>query len=333
MFCRAMLMSAFVFALGCQDSNTDPSAGSSTAAGAPKRYRLAVIPKGTTHDFWKSIHAGAARAAEELGNVEIIWKGMLDERDKEGQIKLVEGFIVDRVDGICLAPIDRDALVQVVKRAKQRGIPVVIFDSGLSDEASYVSYVATDNRHGGQLAAEHLAKLLGEKGDVILVRNQEGSESTEQREAGFLETLSQYPNINMLSDNQRVNSLAEHALQISSSLLVALGDEVEGIFTVCEPINTGMLTALEHKRLDGKVTFVGFDSNPRFVQALRDGKMHGIVLQDPVQMGYQAVKSMVAHLEGEQVEKRIVTGEYLATPENVDDPRIHELLHPMQFDE
>jgi ribose transport system substrate-binding protein len=314
---------------GCTGQTAQPPAGG--AGSGAKKFRIAVIPKGTTHDFWKSVHAGVEQAVRELGNVEVVWKGTLNEKDKEGQIKLVEGFIVDQVDGICLAPIDRDALVPVVARARKRNIPCVVFDSALSNEQDIVSYVATDNRHGGRLAGEHLAKILNAEGDVILVRYQEGSESTEQRESGFLEAIKQHPKIRLLTESQRVSSDAEQALQISSSLLVAHGDEVDGVFTVCEPINKGMLRALENRQLAGKVKFVGFDSDPRFAEALRAGHMHGIVLQDPVRMGYLAVKTMVDHLQGNQVEKRIVTGEFLATPENMNDPQIDKLLHPTKF--
>jgi ribose transport system substrate-binding protein len=315
--------------VGCQEAGSGPKTGAT--ADGNKKLRIAVIPKGTTHDFWKSVHAGAQKAANELGNVEIVWKGTLNEKDKEGQIKLVEGFIVDEVDGIVLAPIDRDALVPVVRRAKARNIPTVVFDSGLAGEENYVSYVATDNYHGGVIAAEHLAKVLGEQGDVILVRYQEGSESTEQREQGFLDTLKKFPKINILSESQRVSSDAEQALQISSSLFVAHGDKVDGVFTVCEPINKGMLRALENSQLAGKVKFVGFDSDPRFVEALKKNTMHGIVLQDPVRMGYLAVKTMADHLAGKKVERRIATGEFLATPENMAEPQIDKLLHPEQF--
>jgi ABC-type sugar transport system substrate-binding protein len=124
-------------------------------------FRLAVIPKGTTHEFWKSVHAGAARAAEEAGNVEIYWKGPLQENDTEGQINVVQEFITKEVDGIVLAPLDSQALIAPVKDAQQHGIPTVIFDSGLGDESIIVSYVATDNYEGGALAARRLAEVLG----------------------------------------------------------------------------------------------------------------------------------------------------------------------------
>jgi ribose transport system substrate-binding protein len=125
------------------------------------KYRIAVIPKGTTHEFWKSVHAGAARAAREAGNVEIFWKGPLQENDAEGQINVVQEFITKKVDGMVLAPLDSQALVAPVKDAQQQGIPTVIFDSGLADESTIVSYVATDNYHGGVLAAHRLAEVLG----------------------------------------------------------------------------------------------------------------------------------------------------------------------------
>jgi ABC-type sugar transport system substrate-binding protein len=135
--------------------------------GAPPptdvKYRIAVIPKGTTHEFWKSVHAGAAKAAEEAGNIEIFWKGPLQENDTEGQINVVQEFITKKVDGIVLAPLDSQALIGPVKDAQAQGIPTVIFDSGLADESIIVSYVATDNFRGGALAARCLAEALGAK--------------------------------------------------------------------------------------------------------------------------------------------------------------------------
>lgn len=318
--CLFGLVAAFAAAtvLGC---------GSGERSG---KRRIAVIPKGTTHDFWKSVKAGALKAGEEFG-VEIVWKGTASEEDKEKQVQLVDS-LAGTVDGICLAPIDRTSLVPPVVRAKQSGVATVIFDSGLEDASAIVSYVATDNYKGGQMAGEHLAKLLGGKGNVVLLRYAAGSESTEQREKGFLDAIAKHPGIKVIADNQRAGSDAEEALRTSSSLLQSLRGQIDGVFTVCEPNNKGMLQALENDNQAGKIMFVGFDSDPRFVQALKDGKMHGIVLQDPFHMGYQAVKTMVEHLEGKPVEKVITTGEYLATQENMDDPRMKELLNPPKAD-
>jgi len=154
-----MLAALAVLAAGGCGGSSKPE----QAADGPKKLRIAVIPKGTTHEFWKSVHYGAQRAADELGNVEIIWKGSQLENDTQGQISVVEDFIVQKVDGICLAPLDSESLVPYVKHAKEKGIPTVIFDSGLADESIIVSYVATDNYQGGVLAARRLAEALGVK--------------------------------------------------------------------------------------------------------------------------------------------------------------------------
>src|SRR4030095_175936 len=154
-----------------------------------KKLTVAVIPKGTSHEFWKSIHAVSIKAAQELSapgaEVEIIWKGPLREDDREQQIQVVEGFTSQGVNGIVLAPLDNRALARPVEEAQRAGVPTVIIDSGLESN-SIVSFVATDNRKGGMLGADRLGELLGGKGKVIMLRYAEGSASTEEREAGFL---------------------------------------------------------------------------------------------------------------------------------------------------
>ena len=151
----AVVVSICLASFGCSEKTETAKTGA--AAGGKKKYRIAVIPKGTTHEFWKSVHAGAENAAKELGNVEILWKGSLLENDRDGQVSVVQDFVTRKVDGICLAPLDSQALIPYVKEAKQEGIPTVIFDSGLDDESDIVSYVATDNFKGGALAGERLA--------------------------------------------------------------------------------------------------------------------------------------------------------------------------------
>ena len=182
LFCSII---CFASVMGCA-GNQDPLAtkketGQAADGVKSKPLRIAVIPKGTTHIFWKSVHAGAVQAAKDLGNIEILWKGPLLENDRDGQINVVQDFVANRVDGICLAPLDKQALIGPVNDAVEAGVPVVIFDSALQDESKIISYVATDNRKGGELAARHMAKVLGEKGNVILLRYNAGSESTEQR--------------------------------------------------------------------------------------------------------------------------------------------------------
>jgi ribose transport system substrate-binding protein len=330
------LLAGFVLALGCAAESPSGDKGNSHGSavdGGPKTLRIAVIPKGTTHEFWRSVHAGAEQAAKEFGNVEITWKGPLQESDREGQISLVQDFVTKRVDGICLAPLDSQALVAAVRSAKAEGIPTVIFDSALASEDDIVSYVATDNMRCGELAAETIAKMLEDRphAKVILMRYSPGSESTEQREEGFLNGLKRFPNVEILSSNQYTGTSFEDALSVSQQMLLKYEDQVDGIFTVCEPNSTGMLGALQgHAKLAGRVKFIAFDPNARLIQAMREGTVSGIVLQDPVKMGYFGVKTLVDHLNGKPVEKRVSTGEFMATQENMDQPEMAALLKPAQ---
>ncbi len=292
---------------------------------------VAVIPKGTTHEFWKSIHAGAVKASRELG-VDVIWKGPLKEDDREAQISVMEDFISRRVSGIIVAPLDDRALVTPVEEAVRAGIPVVIIDSDLRTD-TYVSFAATDNYLGGRLGARHLATLLGGKGKVIMLRCHEGAASTTAREQGFLDEIATFREILVVSANQFGGATTETAYRASENLLGPLMKtdgtlSIDGIFTVNESTTFGMLRALQDAALAGKVTFVGFDSSPKLVEALGSGQLHGLVLQNPFAMGYEGVKAMVAHLKGESVPKRIDTGVVVATPENMRSPEIAERLSP-----
>ena len=305
----------------------------STSFAADKSYTIAVIPKGTTHEFWKTIHAGAIKAQRELGEkgtkVELIWKGPLREDDRDQQIQVVENFMTRRVDGIVLAPLDSKALVAPAANAAKAGVPVVIFDSDLQWDKQ-VSFVATDNFKGGQLAGEHLGKLLGGKGNVILLRYAVGSASTEAREAGFLAALkTNYPNIKIISSDQHAGATRETAYQVSQNLLNRYGREVNGIFCPNETSAIGMTKALRDLGLaKGKVKMIGFDSGTQSVLDLKNDDLQGLVVQNPLRMGYLGVMTMVKHLKGEIVEKRIDTGVALATKENMEQQDIKELLRP-----
>jgi ribose transport system substrate-binding protein len=312
----------------CAESRSEGAA--SDAAG--RKLTIAVIPKGTTHDFWKSIHAGALQAAQELSAqgaaVEVIWKGPLREDDRELQIQVVEGFLSQGVQGIVLAPLDSRALVRPVEEAKRAGLPTVIIDSGLESEAM-ISFVATDNRKGGNLAADRLGELVGGKGNVLLLRYAEGSASTHDREEGFLEQLrARYPDVRVISSDQYAGPTRETAKRASENLLNRYGAEVQGIFTVNETATIGMLLALQDIGRAGQIKFVGFDASQLLVDALRAQQLHGLVVQNPVKMGYLGVKTMVDHLQGKNVEKRIDTGVMLVTPESLDSEEVKALLNP-----
>lgn len=296
------------------------------------KLTIAVVPKGTSHEFWKSIHAGSIKAARELSTggkeVEIIWKGPLREDDREQQIQVVEGFTAQNVSGIVLAPLDDRALARPVEEAKTAGVPTVIIDSALQSNA-IVSFVATDNRKGGMLAADRLGELLGGKGKVILLRYAEGSASTQEREDGFLQAMKQrYPNIQLISTDQYGGFSRDTAKRAAENLLNRFGDEVQGIFCPNESTTAGMLSALQDIGKAGKIMFVGFDTSQIFIDAMRAKQLHGIVVQNPFNMGYLGVRTMFESLQGKLVDKRIDTGVTMVTPDNLDAAETQALLHP-----
>ena len=304
----------------------------SVSSGPGKALTIAVVPKGTTHEFWKSIHAGAIQASQELNaagdSVNIIWKGPLREDDREQQIQVVEGFLTQGVSGIVLAPLDRRALVRPVEDAKRAGVPTVIIDSGLETD-SIVSYIATDNYKGGTLAADRIGQLLNGKGKVLVLRLQEGSASTEERERGFLEQIkSKFPGIVVVSSDQYAGPTRETAKRASENLLNRFGGDLQGVFTPNESSTIGMLLALQDMGKAGKVKFVGFDASQILVDAMRAHQLDGIAVQNPMRMGYLGVKTMVAYLQKKPLEKKIDTGVTLVTPDNLDLPETKDIVNP-----
>lgn len=305
--------------------------GGATTPGN-KKLTVAVIPKGTTHEFWKGIHAGSLKAARELSGdgteIEVIWKGPLREDDREQQIQVVEGFSSQGVNGIVLAPLDNRALVRPVEEAKRAGVPTVIIDSALESD-NIVSFVATDNRKGGVLAADKMGELLGGKGKVLVLRYQEGSASTQDREDGFIEELKKkFPGVELISSDQYAGATRDTAKRASENLLNRFGDDVQGIFTPNESSTAGMLLALQDIGKAGKITFIGFDTSETFTEAMRNKQLQGFVVQNPFNMGYLGVRTMVEHLRGKPVEKRIDTGVTLVTADNLNSPEVQTLLHP-----
>ena len=284
---------------------------------------VAVIPKGVAHFFWQSVHAGADAAGKEFG-VEIIWKGPAQETDYSGQINIVEDAINRRVDGIVLAPSHGDALVPIVERAVKEGIPITIFDSGINTE-NYLSYVATDNRQGGVVAAERLAERLGGKGNVAILGVKAGSVSTDEREQGFQETIKQkYPGISIVAfqygDADRAKSL-DRAMDILTA-----HQDLNGMFASNESSTVGAVQAIKQKGLAGKVILGGFDSSPNLIEDLKAGAIDSLVLQNPFKMGYEGVKAIVDKLNGQTPQRRLDTGVKLLTKENLDSAEMQQLI-------
>lgn len=295
----------------------------------PGELKIAVIPKGTTHIYWKSVEAGANKAAQELG-VKLTFIGPPREDDRPQQIDLVMNQMLQN-DAIVLAPLDSVALRSAAKGVADAGKPIVIIDSSLADSDSFItSYVATDNREGGRIAARRIAEVLGDKGKVTVLRYQQGSASTEQREEGFLEEIKKHAGIEVVASEQFSGATASQAQDVATNLLTRLssgaGLATDAIFCSNQTNTYGMLQALRGKNLAGKVKFVGFDCDAAFIDALKKGEMQGSVLQDPVNMGYLSVKAAVGKIRGETPEKFVDTGATLITADNLGDPKVVALI-------
>ena len=286
---------------------------------------IAVIPKSTTQVFWKTVETGAREGAKEAG-VEMVWKGSLSEDDPAQQIQILEQFVSEGVGCIVLAPID-DTVKRLLGVAMQKGIPVVIMDSALKGEPvkDFVSTVSTNNYRGGEMAGEQLGKLLDGKGKVVLFRFKEGSASTGQREAGFLEAIKKFPDIQVILDNRYSGTTAKEARWSALKMLHKL-KEADGIFCSTEPSTLGMLLALKRNNLAGSKKLVGFDTSPGLMEGLRKGEIQALVVQNPKKMGHEAVKALVAKMKGETVPTVIDSGAAVITKENLDTPEIQALL-------
>jgi len=327
---------SFAALAGCNTGNTTTNdasgntASSNTTSASPgaggARLKIAVIPKGTTHDYWKSVQAGADKAGKELG-VDIQWKGPLKESDRAGQIGIVEQFVSEGTSAIVLAPLDDVALVKPVKSATDKKIPVVIIDSGIkaTPGKDYVSLIATDNFQGGVLAGERMVKLLNGKGKVVMLRYQEGSDSTNKREEGFLSAVKKAPGITITSDNRYAGATMGEAKDAAMNMVDQL-TAADGIYTPNESSTMGMLSALRQDHLAGKKKFVGFDTSPSLIEGLNKGEIDALIAQNPTKMGYEGVKAAVAAIKGEKTVANMDTGAAVIDKTNINSPEIKAIM-------
>jgi ribose transport system substrate-binding protein len=331
-----LIVTCSLILAGCGGSNRPES-----------KYRIAVIPKGLTHEFWQSIERGSKRAAQDLTDkgiaTEVLWDGPLKENDTLEQISIIDRNIAKGVSGIVLAPQHSKTIVAPVERAVHEGIPVLIIDSGLENQDIIVQYVATKNYHGGELAAQHLLKILADEGKpaprLVLLRYQVGSESTDQREKGFEDVIDRAieeqkkagkSTITWLSKDKFAGATKDTARREAEPLLNNLRDRgIDGMFAPNESSASGTLDALRSLGMNKQLRLVGFDSSAPLLQALRDGDIDALILQDPYKMGYLGVWNLVHHLEGFKVEPKVLsTGEYVITKENLEAQSTRELFDP-----
>jgi ribose transport system substrate-binding protein len=287
------------------------------------RPTIAVIPKGQVHVFWQTVRAGA-QAAAKSARVEMVWAAPQIETDFAGQASIVEDFINRRVSAIVIAPSHQSALVGVVERAIAAGIPVVVMDSALASDRP-ASYVATDNRLGGVLAAREMGRLIGGRGKVAVVGIAAGTGSGIEREEGFTETLQkEFPAASFVG-LQYCDSDRSRALTVAEDFLTAHPD-LAGMFGSAEPAAVGIFRAVQNRGMKGQVKVVGFDASPQLLEALEDGTLDALVVQNPFRIGHDAMAAAVSAVSKKPVEKRIDTGVVVVTRDNLKSPAVQDVL-------
>jgi ribose transport system substrate-binding protein len=284
---------------------------------------IGVIPKGASHQFWLTVQAGALAAAAEQG-YEIEWNAPALEIDRARQIDIVQAMITRRLAGIAVAPVDRKALAAVIDRASEAGIPVVVYDSDV-DTAKRITYIATDNREGGRLAARRLAELLGGKGKVGVVGFMPGSASTQEREEGFYEEMKKHPGIAVLELQFGMANRAK-AMSVTENMLSANKD-LGGIFADNESSSAGAVQALRARGAKD-VKLVAFDASEQLIKELEQGWIDSLIVQDPYKMGFESVVAIARKRRGEAVAPQQDLPARLVLPTQLNNAAVRALLFP-----
>lgn len=293
--------------------------------GGTARRTIGVIPKAVGDLFFAAVHAGVRRAAAEAG-VEVVWNGPKDETDHGRQIQIVDAMVTQRVAAIAISATDERALRAPVERAIAAGIPVTVFDSGVEGEG-FVTFVATDNYGAGCSAGRRVAALAGNKGKVGMVMHKPGGTSTMLREQGFEKTIAaEFPGVTIAA---RQYGMADRAkARAAAENMLAGNPDIAVLFASSEASSLGAIQALQSRGLNGKVRLITFDTSEAHREALANGTIDVMMVQDSARIGYVAVHSLTETLAGRRPEKRIDLPVRMVTREMMAQPEIRELISP-----
>ena len=300
-------------------------AGTSSFA---KTNEIAVIVKTENANFWQNVKKGAEAAGKDLGNeYKVTFQGPQAETAIDEEVNMVNNAINRGVSGIVLAASDPEALIPPVKKAFENGIPVVIIDSGInSDGKYYQSFLATDNRAAGKLAAEKLLAKHGmKKGKVAVMSYTPGAASAIERTGGFMDEVKKQQDIKLMEPLYSQSDMVT-ALNQTIDVLTSNPD-LTAIFGANEPTAVGMARAIKERGFAGKLIAVGFDGNQDLQNFVRDGTLEGIVVQSSYQMGYKGVNTINKIIKGEKVDKFIDTGVVFVTKDNIDSEEANAVLY------
>lgn len=292
-----------------------------------KQYTITLITMDSMDEHWLTVKAGAEAATKELKNVKVVFRAPAQKTDPNEQTRMVEDAITQKVNAILLAPTDSSALVPAVEKAYNSKIPLIVIDSPVST-TKIASFVATDNYQAGRMAAEKLAELIGKKGKVAIINAQPGAGSVRAREQGFKDMIkAKYPNIKIVTV-QYCNG--DKALALSQTMdILSANPDLAGFYACNEGSTVGVARGIKEKGVKGKVKVVGFDRSQDVINALQDGYIQAIVVQNPFKMGYMGVKMAIDKINGKKILSKVDTGVAIVTKDNMNKPDIQKLLYPL----
>lgn len=324
---RSFIKSATAIALAA------PAVIASTGARADnKKFRIALIPGLTTDAFYITMHKGADAAAKAIG-AEVIFQGAPD-FNPVTQVPVLDAVIAKQPDAILIAPTDTNQLVQPLKKAADLGIPVITVDTYIgtgdyqtnSGDADFpLSYVASDNVLGGEIAARSLAAAVGEKGKVYISNVKPGISTTDQREKGFKTEMAKYPGITVLETQFNDDDANKAASQVQA--VFARNSDLVGVFGANLFSALGSANGVQQAGQTGKIKVVGFDAPGSVVDNLNSGLIDFAIAQHPAEIGYFGVMAAYAHLTGQSIPTKIGTGFTVLDKKNVGDPAVSKFIY------
>jgi ribose transport system substrate-binding protein len=303
-----------------------------TALAAGKKYTIALIPGLTTDPFYITMHKGADAAAKALG-VDLIFQGAPD-FNPVTQVPVLNAVTARKPSAILIAPTDKVELVEPLKKAFEAGIPVITVDTfigtghyqtGSGDADFPLSYIASDNILGGEIAARALAKAIGDKGKVYVSNVKPGISTTDQREEGFKEEMKKHPNITVLETQFNDDDANKAASQFESVL--ARNPDLAGVFGANLFSAMGAANGAKQAGASGKVKVAAFDAPTSIVPEIKAGTVDIAIAQHPAEIGYFGVVAAYAHLTGQSIPPLIGTGFTVIDKSNVDDPNVKRFIY------
>jgi ribose transport system substrate-binding protein len=310
-------------------------AGFALLASFSFAQEIAVIVKTGNSSYWQNVQTGAFAAQKELKakspKLSITFLGPQSESNVNEEINIVESAIDRGVKAIVLAPSDTKALIPVVKKAKEAGIPVIIIDSLLEGPASnYVSFYATNNQAAGEAVAKELITRLQAKGlstgKIAIESYVAGVGSEIGRVGGFKDYIAKNSQFTIVS-TQYSNSDQVTALNQVTNTLSSIPDLV-GFFGANEPSAVGLGRAIAQAGVADKIVALGFDGNSALQGFIKDGTLKAIAVQSSYNLGYLGVKAAYDVAIGKKKIPAVVdTGFLLVTKDNIDSEAAKNVLY------